>query len=592
MGEDVKVKLPGRWDTPFGEDMTEEIVSEILKISPFCDIDQKKFPARIPLSGILLNDTKVNKYKTGDIIVREGDYGNSAFFILKGNVRVVVEEKSKGLPDSMLGRSAPVTKNWLSALAQLWSNSKINEFRKTTIGAKKDTSSGVGVRTDGDTTRVFLQDVPGVISNYNTIIIEQGEFFGEIAALGRTPRTSSIFSNGDDVELLEIKWQGLRDIRRFTPSIKDHIDRLYRERSLETHLKETPYLSHLSAEQLKKVAEETQFRSYGEFDWYTSFKKLAESSNEDKLKNEPLIFQKGDYPNNLVLVRSGFGRMSKPRGNGEKTLSYIGKGQDYGLGEIAHNWRSEEQITYQYNFRAIGHIDVLIIPANIVEELILPNLPKELMPPLIRNGKRKTDSAQTKEKEDSQAELVAKRSDDVLSSSDLEFLVENRYINGQSTMVINLNRCTRCDDCVTACSVAHDGNPRFIRQGKSQGALMVANACMHCLDPICMIGCPTGAISRETTVLGEVVINASTCVGCQTCANSCPYENISMVDIRSDNGQVILDERTHKPIIQATKCDLCFEQIGGPSCERSCPHDALIRVDMRDEKKLAKWLSR
>ena len=62
---------------------------------------------------------------------------------------------------------------------------------------------------------------------------------------------------------------------------------------------------------------------------------------------------------------------------------------------------------------------------------------------------------------------------------------------------------------------------------------MVANACMHCVDPVCMIGCPTGAIHRES-IEGQVVINDRTCVGCATCANSCPYDNIQMVEIRID----------------------------------------------------------
>ena len=33
-----------------------------------------------------------------------------------------------------------------------------------------------------------------------------------------------------------------------------------------------------------------------------------------------------------------------------------------------------------------------------------------------------------------------------------------------------------------------------------------------------------------------------------------------------------------RPIVKATKCDLCVEQLGGPACARACPHDALRRV--------------
>ncbi len=39
--------------------------------------------------------------------------------------------------------------------------------------------------------------------------------------------------------------------------------------------------------------------------------------------------------------------------------------------------------------------------------------------------------------------------------------------------------------------------------------------------------------------------------------------------------------------MQATKCDLCIDQLGGPACQRACPHDALQRVDMQSYGNLA-----
>ncbi|MDB6058136.1 MAG: hypothetical protein JWO95_1980, partial [Verrucomicrobiales bacterium] len=172
----------------------------------------------------------------------------------------------------------------------------------------------------------------------------------------------------------------------------------------------------------------------------------------------------------------------------------------------------------------------------------------------------------------------------------MEFLTENRFFNGRATMMINLDRCTRCDDCVRACATAHDNNPRFLRHGPINGNIMVANACMHCADPVCMIGCPTGAIHRDNFG-GQVVINQSTCIGCNTCANNCPYEAIRMVEVRDRTG-VLMTDNESKPIAKATKCDLCVEQISGPACQRACPHGALSRIDMTDLDKFAKWLAR
>jgi Fe-S-cluster-containing dehydrogenase component len=170
----------------------------------------------------------------------------------------------------------------------------------------------------------------------------------------------------------------------------------------------------------------------------------------------------------------------------------------------------------------------------------------------------------------------------------MDFVVDHRFINGENAMVINLDRCVGCDDCVRACATTHENNPRFTRNGYAYENAMIVHACMHCTDPVCLIGCPTGAIHREQDT-GIIVINDDTCIGCSTCANSCPYNNIKMVNIRDKMGAFVLD-RDGQPVSRATKCDLCASQLTGPACAEACPHDALIRVDIRDTKKLLAWL--
>ena len=65
-----------------------------------------------------------------------------------------------------------------------------------------------------------------------------------------------------------------------------------------------------------------------------------------------------------------------------------------------------------------------------------------------------------------------------------------------------------------------------------------------------------------------------------------------MVPVRDDKGLFLLDQNEQAPIQKATKCDLCVEQLGGPSCARACPHDAMIRADMRDLDTLAQFFNR
>jgi Fe-S-cluster-containing hydrogenase component 2 len=97
-----------------------------------------------------------------------------------------------------------------------------------------------------------------------------------------------------------------------------------------------------------------------------------------------------------------------------------------------------------------------------------------------------------------------------------------------------------------------------------------------------MIGCPTGAIHRSQ-IGGTVVINDLTCIGCATCASSCPYSNIRMVEINDSKGAALVDSDSGRPILKATKCDLCSTNPGGPACVRACPHGALTRVDFHQD---------
>lgn len=219
----------------------------------------------------------------------------------------------------------------------------------------------------------------------------------------------------------------------------------------------------------------------------------------------------------------------------------------------------------------------------------MPSLPPDkLPPPIVADEGMRSPFARRADTPRPPAGRAAVGSE--IGPEMMEFLTQNRFFNGTEAMLINLDRCTRCDDCVRACAATHDNNPRFLRHGPIHENVMVAQACMHCTDPVCMIGCPTGAIHRDSFG-GQVVVNPSTCIGCTVCANNCPYGNIRMVETRDDTGE-ILTASDAKPILKATKCDLCIDQKGGPACERACPHDALQRLNLNTLDELAAWLHR
>ncbi len=567
------IDKPERWDSSFDPDMTEADVNRLLEIRPFSEMNSGKFSKRTPLRGILKNDARIRRFKNGEIIVRAGDYGSSAFLVLAGNARVVLDP---GLPVSLLGQRKSQHKSLFQIVAQLWTNPRDPEVR-TPAELEQD----VGVKVGGEFKGVFLQDVPRILDEHLTATMSPGDFFGEIAALSRSARTSTIFAVGDATEMLEIRWQGLRDLLRFDDHLRHHIDRIYRERTLATHLREIPIFRRLNDEQLKRVIEQTQFGTYGDYDWSGDYKRLVKEGTRSPEK-ETIIAQEGDYPNGVVLIRSGFARLSQKFGHGHRTLNYLSAGSEFGLREIAHNWAHKDTVPFQHSLRVIGYTHVIVVPAPVMEEIVLPTVPRDQLPEFFTPAELAgTEQSESQQKLDAGAKIGPEL---------MEFLTENRYFNGTSTMVIDMERCTRCDDCVRACASTNEGNPRFLRHGQTTGRIMVANSCMHCADPVCLIGCPTGAIHRGQTG-GEVIVNQATCIGCSICSNNCPYEAIRMVEIREEDGAFMVD-KDMKPIVKATKCDLCSDQLGGPACERSCPHGALKRMDMNNLDSFAKWLQR
>ena len=123
-------------------------------------------------------------------------------------------------------------------------------------------------------------------------------------------------------------------------------------------------------------------------------------------------------------------------------------------------------------------------------------------------------------------------------------------IQGQKLMLIDLDRCTRCDKCVEACVVSHtpswldwvpflrntgprDGRSRLFLDGPRMQILdhgraknyLVPATCRQCKDPVCLIGCPVGSIHKGEN--GQIVIE-DWCIGCSRCALNCPYNAIQM----------------------------------------------------------------
>ena len=358
------IKKPQRWAEPFGEPMPEEILHNLLAVPPFSSMDASRFPKSTPLDGIIQNDCRLLELKAGDIIVREGDYGSSAFLIIGGEALVAL----KSLPPELLGRDNRKRKSFFQALSQFWTNDKQAEVRRYDSSKQQ-----LNQRRDGEDTRVFLQDVPRVIAPDQSVSLVAGEIFGEISALTRTPRSATVVAN-TDMFVLEIRWQGLRDLMNSDPALKEHVEQAYRDNSLKSHLRELDLFSSLTTEQISQVAEKTEFETYGKFQWNVDYQKTSGKDVANRILDEPLIVQQGEYVNGLLLVRNGFVRICRQHGNGIQTVAYKGKGGVFGLREIARNWKSETQHPWALSLRAVGYVDLLRIPVECIEPVSYTHL--------------------------------------------------------------------------------------------------------------------------------------------------------------------------------------------------------------------------
>ncbi|MEZ6186086.1 MAG: cyclic nucleotide-binding domain-containing protein [Planctomycetota bacterium] len=299
---------------------------------------------------------------------------------------------------------------------------------------------------------------------------------------------------------------------------------------------------------LEEIGNAAEFESHGRFEWSRRTpEEHVQGTDWGRLgqQAEVRIAECGGYCDGVLLVRSGFARLTRDSADDEeRTVGYLGRGQVFGWEEVVEGARRRakgaEPPALRHGLRALGYVETLFLSSDVIERLVLPFVPAHERPTW--------DDGQP---------LVASELRDTL--------IERRLINGRAALVIDLERCVHCDDCVRACADTHDGQPRFVRHGPRVGPVLIASACMHCVDPVCMIGCPTGAIHR--TPSGEIRIEDSTCIGCATCANNCPYDSIRMVGAEEQQ--------------RATKCDLCYEG-AGPACVAACGAGALARLDLTD----------
>jgi CRP-like cAMP-binding protein/Fe-S-cluster-containing hydrogenase component 2 len=389
-----------------------------------------------------------------------------------------------------------------------------------------------------------------------------GELFGEMTCRTYQPRSATVQANETCVmvEMLRVILDmlvGNRQVSEATKatskvkmptfkgtSFKVDMEKKYRERSLNNHLRSVPLFASLDEAFMEYLNQHVELVSYNQ---------------------NQVICQEGEEADAFYLIRSGMVRVSNALPGGEMVRTYLSRGDYFGeIGLLRSIKRTATCI-------ALDAVDVVKIPAldfNLMLEKF-PEVRQQIEPVAA-------------------ARLAADAQKAVPAGLHLEDFLNQGLFEAQNLLLIDLDNCTRCDACVRACAQAHDGVSRLLRDGLRYEQFLVATACRSCRDPLCMTQCPVGSIRRKENL--EIIIE-DWCIGCGKCAELCPYGNINMhplevikevkTEVKSKKEGVpptIKIEKKKTTAYKANTCDLCT-QLSTPSCVYACPHDAAKRVD-------------
>jgi Fe-S-cluster-containing dehydrogenase component/anaerobic selenocysteine-containing dehydrogenase len=206
-------------------------------------------------------------------------------------------------------------------------------------------------------------------------------------------------------------------------------------------------------------------------------------------------------------------------------------------------------------------------------------------------------------------------------------------------LVVDLNACTGCSNCVIACQSENNvpvvGKDEVRRRrimhwmridryytGDAENPEVVFQPvmCQHCDHAPCENVCPVTATNHSDEGINQMAYNR--CVGTKYCINNCPYkvrrfnwfryaQNDKFdFNMNTDMGRMVLNpDVTVRERGVVEKCSFCIQRIQEgkltaknerrplrdgdikPACAQSCPSNALYFGDLNDENsKVAKLL--
>jgi CRP-like cAMP-binding protein len=390
-------------------------------------------------------------------------------------------------------------------------------------------------------------------------LLRRGEVFGELSVLGQRPRTASVWSN-EASEIVLARREPLGKLMKATPALHQRLDQLYRRRAIVANVYADPLFEALPPDDLERLIDLARLRAYDQ---------------------DQVVVAAGEAADEFFLVWSGSLRVSATVDGAERVFAYLGEG-DY-FGETALLSGSTRTATVTANQPS----QVVVIGRAEFEQVLRSD------PQVLRRLHQGAEARRAR------ARAVQRRPEAMFLVEDL---LKAGAVHATRALVIDLDRCVSCGNCAAACHHRY-GNSRLVRRGQTfvlpdLGArVLMPASCWHCRDPECMIGCPTDALRRLPS--GEIAISEERCIGCEICANQCPWGNITMAPVEASRARDALGRlyRALRGALSATagvaagparkaavkaravKCDLCSGRGLEPACIAACPYGAIDHVD-------------
>jgi CRP-like cAMP-binding protein/Fe-S-cluster-containing dehydrogenase component/ferredoxin len=458
----------------------------------------------------------VRRFNKGDVICRQGEFGSSAFYVDSGSVSIYLEGNES-----------------FGHVRTRREGGFFTRVRSMLMSREQDTRREEGQK------RYIPIDASSVDLDYDAPLatVGAGELIGEAACLNYQPRSATVIAAEDGTIVFEML-RNVLDILRRNREFKRQMEEKYRQRALENHLRSVAVFRDLPAEFIDSLRSKVELVGFNPGE---------------------MICAQGDPADAFYLVRMGHVKVYESFADGQGlVLTYLSRSQYFGeIGLLGGGVRTA-------NCSALDHVECVKIGKAEFDEMVakFPQIRERLQA-----------------EADSRIEQNRQRITQLSRVSLPQYINQGLY-QAQSLLILDLEKCTRCDECVRACAQAHDNVTRLVREGLRFDKYLVTTSCRSCRDPYCMVGCPVGSIRRKGDM--QILIEDH-CIGCGRCAEQCPYGNINMHPFTVNFTDLVTGERKTREGRKAAVCDLCDDQCLGendePSCVYACPHDAAHRVD-------------